>query len=140
MRVPNTVTRRTVARTALAAATAIAAATTTAVVAAGPAAAATPPSLTVGLSGTKTWSITWDGTPAKTCDFYVNGDLIEDAHGPKDSVVVGNAALFAKAGDYRLTLECGGQKSNVVHLYSPRNPLNDLRTQFSSATAGAFGS
>ncbi|WP_440712869.1 hypothetical protein [Gordonia sp. FQ] len=138
MRVPHAVTRRTAARSVLAVATAVAA-TTTAMLAAGPVSAATPPTVSVALAGTDGWKLSWDGSPATSCDILMSGTWIA-----KDKFSLSHEYLtgppFTTKGDWKFSVRCAGETSNVVHLYSPRSPENDLRTQFSSITAGAFGS
>ncbi|MFT4088007.1 MAG: hypothetical protein QM658_12845 [Gordonia sp. (in: high G+C Gram-positive bacteria)] len=102
--------------------------------AAGPAEATTPPTISVAPAGATEWTFTWDGEPAAACDFVLDGV-------PMGSVVAkGNSTGGMYSGAHRVAVSCGGQKSNSVWVYSPRSPMNDIKTQFSNATQGAFGS
>jgi hypothetical protein len=101
------------------------------------ASAATPPTLSVTLQGTTDWTLSWNGNPAPGCALNLGGSV--GAVPPSTSIPVG----AFPAGAHQIYVECpvsSGNKSPTVTLYAPRNSENDLRTQFSNATQGAFGS
>ncbi|MFD5178075.1 hypothetical protein ACFWM1_19870 [Nocardia sp. NPDC058379] len=109
---------------------------------AGTAAAATPPTISVTLAGDDSWNISWDGSPAANCSLFVNDVVNPDAN-PAPAVFTAGVSPSIAAGSYAVRVECpimSGNKSNTVTFYTPRGPVNDLRTQFSNATQGATGS
>ena len=97
----------------------------------------TPPTLSVTLLGTTDWTLSWNGNPAPGCALNLGGSV--GAVPPSTSIPVG----AFPAGAHQIYVECpvsSGNKSPTVTLYAPRNSENDMRTQFSNATQGAFGS
>lgn len=107
------------------------------VLAGGSASAAVPPSVSVTLAGTSDWSLTWDGTPAAGCQANLGGTVFPA--GPSGSALIGSL-LPAAPGAYSVVLDCAGSKSAAITVYTPRNAVNDMRTQFSNTTQGMFGS
>ncbi|CRK54381.1 conserved exported hypothetical protein [Rhodococcus sp. RD6.2] len=101
------------------------------------AAAATPPTLSITVLGATDWTLTWDGTPAAGCALDIGGSI--GAVPPSASIPVG----AFPAGAHEVNVECpvgSGNASPTVTLYAPRGAENDMRTQFSNDTQGAFGS
>lgn len=101
----------------------------------GPAGAANPPTISVSLSGTDSWTIDWDATPLTGCRLHL-GPLPLDL-GMKGPFTVSDKTVVSP---FRVRVECAGANSNAVTVYSPRNATNDMRTSFSNATQGMFGS
>ncbi len=100
--------------------------------------AATPPTISVTLSGTAEWTITWDGTPAASCGLWEEG-----IPAPLPAGVSGSVSVPLSAGVHPIHVECpdgSGNTSPTITVYAPRGPENDLRTQFSNTTQGMFGS
>ncbi|MFI5500791.1 hypothetical protein ACIA5E_17160 [Nocardia asteroides] len=109
---------------------------------AGPAVAATPPTISVTLEGSDSWNISWDGSPAMTCTLFVNNVPNPDAN-PAPAVFTALVIPSIPPGSHAVRVECplaSGNTSNTVTFYTPRNAVNDIRTQFSNATQGATGS
>jgi hypothetical protein len=99
----------------------------------GTAAAATPPTISVTLWGATDWLLTWDGEPAANC---VGTNGVVNAVLPAK----GTGLLSYTPGVYKVSVKCDGQQSATVTLYSPRDPLNDARTNFSNWNQGMYGS
>ena len=99
----------------------------------GTAAAATPPTISVTLWGANDWLLTWDGSPAASC-VGTNGVVTANL------AAKGTGLLSYSPGVYKVSVTCDGQQSATVTLYSPRDPLNDARTNFSNSNQGMFGS
>ena len=102
------------------------------------ASAATPPRLSVALSGATDWTFDWDGTPAVDCVLYFDG-----FPSPVLAAAGSLTGGFPGAGPHQTFVECpafSGETSPTITVYAPRNAENDMRTQFSNATQGAFGS
>jgi hypothetical protein len=99
----------------------------------GTASAATPPTISVTLWGATDWLLAWDGSPAVNC---VGTNGVVNAVLPGK----GTGLLSYSPGIYKVSVKCDGQQSATVTLYSPRDPLNDARTNFSNSNQGMFGS
>ncbi|MFZ2511930.1 MAG: hypothetical protein WAW85_12695 [Gordonia sp. (in: high G+C Gram-positive bacteria)] len=115
-----------------------------AVLGVGTAAAATPPVLTITLKGSTGWgeSVTGGTGP---CKEFVNGTPGTLSYTPPISETIDPTLNLVdkarmKPGMNTVYFECSGTKSNTAFFYADRSPLNDMRTQFSSATNGMFGS
>ncbi|GEE00915.1 hypothetical protein nbrc107696_13610 [Gordonia spumicola] len=109
--------------------------TVTSVIAAGPAGAATQPTVSVTFSGSTDFRFAGNSGSGTSCKATVDGNPL---------VLISGTFSYTGpgiAGDHAVRVVCdGGVSSNTVHYYAPRNPLNDIRTQFSNSSQGMFGS
>lgn len=106
----------------------------------GDAAAAPNPTLRIGMEGDH-WRAFY--TNANGCDLYVNG-LFNFSIGSTPSIWIAQTDPI-HPGQNAVQVRCpGGVTSPNVYLHASgalgHDPVSDLRTEFSSATAGAFGS
>ncbi|GEE01916.1 hypothetical protein nbrc107696_23620 [Gordonia spumicola] len=92
--------------------------------------------------------ISFDGPDNIRTDWNVNGHVNCNLIGKIGSGDIA-AAIPTDTGHEIITgakssyfrIECpDGTKSPTYRIYGPRNPLNDLRTQFANSTQGMFGS
>ncbi|NLE80889.1 MAG: hypothetical protein GX610_15155 [Rhodococcus sp.] len=115
---------------------------------AGTASAATPPTISVQTVGTDTWSVSVDGTATPFADptlCYVSiGIVTHGVAAAAFTTTLSNSDVAALGtGTHQVSAECppnSGNKSATLQLYSPRDPINDMRTQFSSDSQGMYGS
>lgn len=112
----------------------------------GTAPAATPPTISVTPSGTDSWTIAWDGTatPQPKCTRFLGPTKYGPFNEGTGSQTL-QPAVVANLGPgaHKTFVECpegSGNKSPTVILYAPRDPINDMRTQFSNDTQGMFNS
>lgn len=110
---------------------------------AAPAHAATTPALQVALTGNNGWTLSWDAStsplPPSSCSIWRDGQVSATGKQAKDSAGFTDGTF--PAGAHKFQVRCDDDSvSTTVTIYTPRNPINDLRTQFSSATQGSFGS
>ena len=106
---------------------------------AGQADAARVPTVAVTTSGQNDWQITFDRGAAKEstpCHVWVKGKKATPPEGVRTMLLKGSAV---RPGIHPVHVRCGKLASPTVHLFAPRQQLNDLGTWLSNSTAGIIG-
>ncbi|WP_020173067.1 hypothetical protein [Gordonia polyisoprenivorans] len=103
------------------------------------AAAADPPEAHILLIGTDSAQATWNTHGRTGCSATVTeGTQVESV---PNIPPTGSGGIIKVTQNATLKITCpGGVTSATARLYGPRNPFNDIRTNFNDSTGDAFGS